>query len=236
MRVTGRSGQTARSRVPPGVDPAEAAALVVSWVTAHQLLHRDARVQRGERVLIHGASGAVGQALLTLGRLAGLLMWGTARAEHAELVRSLGATPIDVVGDEARAFGPGRFDAVFDGVGARGFATSWSQVKLGGMLSAYGLSSGVQSEASRLAVGWWLLRLRLWNLLPNTKVARFYSVIAQRRRHRDWYRADLEALLQLLASGAIRPRIAERIGLDGVAEAHRRLEAGGVGGRIVLCP
>ena len=55
-----------------GVDTAEAAALVLSWTTAYQLLHRAARVQRGQRVLVHGAAGAVGQALVVLGRTAGL--------------------------------------------------------------------------------------------------------------------------------------------------------------------
>ena len=67
------------TRVPAGLDPAEAAALILSWTTAYQLLHRAARVQRGQRVLVHGAAGAVGQALLVLGRLAGLELWGTAR-------------------------------------------------------------------------------------------------------------------------------------------------------------
>jgi NADPH:quinone reductase-like Zn-dependent oxidoreductase len=60
------------ARVPVGVDAAEAATLILSWTTAYQLLHRAARVQRGQRVLVHGAAGAVGQALLILGRLADL--------------------------------------------------------------------------------------------------------------------------------------------------------------------
>ncbi len=59
------------ARVPAGVDPAEAAALILSWTTGYQLLHRAARVQRGQRVLVQGAAGAVGQALLVLGRRAG---------------------------------------------------------------------------------------------------------------------------------------------------------------------
>src|SRR5215468_2603392 len=83
------------TRVPTGVDATEAAALILSWTTAHQLLHRVAYVRRGQRALVHGAAGGVGQALLVLGRLAGLELWGTARAEHATLVRELGATPID---------------------------------------------------------------------------------------------------------------------------------------------
>jgi len=58
------------TRVPAGLDAAEAATLILSWTTAYQLLHRAARVQRGQRVLVHGAAGAVGQALLALGRLA----------------------------------------------------------------------------------------------------------------------------------------------------------------------
>ena len=83
------------TRVPAGVDAAEAATLILSWTTAYQLLHRAAQVQRGQRVLVHGAAGAVGQALLVLGRMAGLELWGTARGEHAALVRELGAAPID---------------------------------------------------------------------------------------------------------------------------------------------
>ena len=64
------------ARVPAGVDAAEAAALILSWTTAYQLLHRAARVQRGQRVLVQGAAGALGQALLVLGRLAGVELWG----------------------------------------------------------------------------------------------------------------------------------------------------------------
>jgi NADPH:quinone reductase-like Zn-dependent oxidoreductase len=83
------------ARVPAGLDAAEAATLILSWTTAYQLLHHEARVQRGQRVLVHGAAGAVGQGLLALGRLTGLELWGTARGEHAALIRELGATPID---------------------------------------------------------------------------------------------------------------------------------------------
>src|SRR5262245_64241388 len=83
------------ARVPTGVDAAEAAAVILSWTTAYQLLHRAAHVQRGDRVLVQGAAGAVGQALRVLGGMSGLEVWGTARGEHRPLVRGLGATPID---------------------------------------------------------------------------------------------------------------------------------------------
>src|SRR5512145_3123796 len=75
------------TRVPAGVDAAEAAALILSWTTAYQLLHRAAHVQRGQRALVQGAAGAVGQALLVLGKMAGLELWGTGRGAHGALIR-----------------------------------------------------------------------------------------------------------------------------------------------------
>src|SRR5262249_19863492 len=117
--------------VPPGVDAAEAAALILSWTTAYQLLHRAARVQPGQRVLVHGAAGAVGQALLVLGRLAGLELWGTARGAHAALVRELGATPIDYQREDFTRVLPGGFDVVFDGIGEDRYRRSFAALKRG---------------------------------------------------------------------------------------------------------
>jgi NADPH:quinone reductase len=107
------------ARVPAGVDAAEAATLILSWTTAYQLLHRAARVQRGQRVLVHGAAGAVGQALLVLGKLAGLELWGTARGEHLALVRELGATPIDYQREDFTRVLPDGFDIIVDGANRR---------------------------------------------------------------------------------------------------------------------
>ena len=68
---------------------------MLSYVTAYQMLHRIAKVKRGQKILVHGAGGAVGTALLELGRLLDLEMYGTASKSKHELVKSLGATPID---------------------------------------------------------------------------------------------------------------------------------------------
>ncbi len=54
--------------------------------------------------------------------------------------------------------------------------------------------------------------------------------------HPAWFREDLERLFGLLETRAIQPRIAERISFDKVAEAHRRLERGGLDGKLVLYP
>ncbi|HSC17953.1 MAG TPA: medium chain dehydrogenase/reductase family protein [Rhizomicrobium sp.] len=224
------------ARVPPGVDPAEAATLILSWTTAYQLLHRAARVQSGQRVLVHGAAGAVGQALLTLGKFAGLQLWGTARTEDAALVRQLGATPIDYQREDFTQVVPGGFDVIFDGVGEDGYRRSLSALSPGGLLCAIGYSAGAQARQGMLAVLISIARLYLWRWLPGGKRARFYSINAMRARHPAWFREDLEQLFQKLADGTIRPLVAERITFDQVAEAHRRLEAGGLHGKLVLCP
>ncbi|WP_141342818.1 medium chain dehydrogenase/reductase family protein [Bradyrhizobium sp. USDA 3458] len=229
-----RAGDVAR--VPVDVDAAEAAALILSWTTAHQLLHRAARVRRGQRVLVHGAAGAVGQALLVLGRQTGLELWGTVRCEHMTLVQDLGATAIDYQHEDFTRIVPGGFDVIVDGVGEDGYRRSYAALKPGGLLCAIGFSASVQAQRRMLPILMEIARLYLWRLLPGGKRARFYSVNAMRARHPAWFKEDLEQLLGLLATGAIRPRIAERISFEEVADAHRRLEAGGLEGKLVLCP
>jgi NADPH2:quinone reductase len=82
----------------------------------------------------------------------------------------------------------------------------------------------------------WLVRVYVWRRLLGGKRLRLYSINLMRARHPAWFREDLERLFDMLAAGAIRPRVAERISFDEVAEAHRRLEAGGLEGKLVLCP
>jgi len=228
------------TRVPADLDAAEAATLILSWTTAYQLLYRAARVQRGQHVLVQGAAGAVGQALLSLGKLAGLELWGTARREHAALIRELGATPIDYQREDFTRVLPGGFDVVFDGIGEDDYRRSFAALKRGGLLCAFGYTAGVQPQRRLLAILVWSARVYLWRLLlswlPGGKRFRVYSINAMRALHPAWFREDLERLFGLLAARAIRPRIAERISFDEVAEAHRRIEAGGLDGKLVLCP
>jgi NADPH:quinone reductase-like Zn-dependent oxidoreductase len=224
------------TRVPPDIDAAEASTLILSWMTAYQLLHRAARVQAGQRVLVHGAAGAVGQALLVLGRQAGVEVWGAARGEHMALVRELGATPIDYGREDFTRVVPGGFDVVFDGIGEDGYRRSFAALKPGGLLLAIGFSASVQARQGMRAILMSIARMYLWRFLPGGKRARFYSINAMRVRRPGWFKQDLARLFELLATHAIRPRIAERISFDAVADAHRRIEAGGLEGKLVLCP
>jgi NADPH:quinone reductase-like Zn-dependent oxidoreductase len=224
------------TRVPAGLDAAEAAALILSWTTAYQLLHRAARVQRGQCVLVHGAAGAVGQALLALGKLAGLKLWGAARGEHAALIREFGVAHIDYRREDFTRVLPGGFDVIFDGIGEDGYRRSFAALKRGGLLCAYGYSAGVQARRRMFTLLIWIVRLYLSRCLPGGKRAFFYSINLMRAQHPGWFREDLERLFGLLATRVIRPRVAGRISLDEIAEAHRRVEAGGLEGKLVLCP
>ena len=98
----------------------------------------------------------------------------------------------------------------------------------------------MQAQRRLLTILMWIGRVYLWrrllSWLPGGKRLRVYSINAMRARHPAWFQEDLEQLLGLLATGVIRPRVAERISFAEVAEAHRRLEAGGLQGKLVLCP
>ena len=168
--------------------------------------------------------------------MAGLELWGTARGEHAAMVRELGATPIDYQREDFTRVLPGGFDVVFDGIGEDGYRRSFEALGRRGLLCAYGYSAGVKARRRMPAILTWIARLYLWSWSSGGKRARFYSINVMRARHPAWFREDLERLFGLLAARAIQPRVAERISFDEVADAHRRLEAGGLEGKLVLCP
>ena len=229
-----KAGQVAI--VDAALDPAEATTLVLSWMTAYQLLHRDARVRKGQKLLVIGAAGAVGQALVLLGKLAGCELWGAARARHADLVRALGAIHVDSDQADFRQVLPEGFDVVFDGIGEQGFSRTWRAVGPNGHLAAFGVSAGIQRNVSMALVGFWFMKLWWWNTFSGGRSTSFFSITSVRKKHPDWFVVDLGQLFGMLKRGEIKPRVAERIALDAVADAHSRIERGGLEGKIVLIP
>jgi NADPH:quinone reductase len=227
--------------VPAAVDPAEAVSLVLSYVTAYQMLHRVAHVRQGERILAHGAAGGVGTAILELGGLAGLTMYGTASKPKHDIVSRLGATPIDYRTEDfvariAALTGDG-VDAAFDPMGSAHLRLSAQAVRKGGTIVAYGFyETANRGGGVLLDVLSQYLRLALWSLPPNRKRGAFYDLRTLKKKHPDWFREDLATLLDLLAAGKLRPVIAARLPLDEVVRAHQQLERGGVQGKLVLIP
>jgi len=220
--------------VPPGVDPAEAVCLVVNYLTAHMAMHTSAKVGSGERVLVHGAAGGVGSALLQLGKLAGLEMYGTASKYNHELVSALGATPIDYRSEDfverIRALTGVGVDVVFDPIGgARQVWRSNRALRKGGRLVWFGMAATKKGGLKVIPLT--LLTVFLLKLIPDGKQAPLAPDLS---KDNAWYRATLTELLDLLAAGQIKPLVAERIPLAEAARAHELLERGGYGGKVVL--
>jgi NADPH2:quinone reductase len=234
--------------VPAALDAAEAVSLGLNYVTAYQMLHRSAKVRAGQRVLIHGAAGGVGTALLQLGRLAGLEMYGTCSSRSAPAVSDLGGVPIDYqhqdfVEEIHRLIGNG-VDVVFDGIGGAHIWRSRNALCPGGRVVAYGLTGSL--SGGRLASGRSGGRHRFreiaifgryiagsW-LLPGRKRVVPYSIQTLKRLRPALFRQDLIALLDLLQQQKIKPLIAQRFPLAEAKQAHELLGKGGVTGKIVL--
>jgi NADPH2:quinone reductase len=209
--------------LPPGVDAAQAVSLVLNYITAYQMLHRASKVRAGQRVLIHGASGGVGSALLELGRLAGLEMYGTCSSRGAAVVSNLGGLPIDYqnqdfVKEIRRRTGEG-VDVVFDSLGGTHIWRSRKALRPGGKVVAYGLTASLRG--GRLASGRSGGRHRFralaifgvyivagW-LFPGRKRVGPYSIQWLKRRKPAWFREDLAALLGLLEQKKIAPLISQ---------------------------
>ncbi|MGI9595185.1 MAG: medium chain dehydrogenase/reductase family protein [Acidimicrobiales bacterium] len=224
--------------VPDGVDPAEAVCVVINYLTAHQHLHDIGKVRRGERILVHGAAGGVGSAVLQLGKLAGLEMFGTAARDQHDLVSSLGATPIDYQTEDfvarIRALTGDGVDVVIDPIGgAKHLWRSYRILRQGGRLVWLG-SAAVDQQGLRVAPFSMAMSFLL-RLVPDGKrVPRCPTMDKHAQAHPDWYHKTLTELLDALATHELEPVIAQRVPLAEAAKAHELLERGGHTGKVVL--
>jgi NADPH:quinone reductase-like Zn-dependent oxidoreductase len=224
--------------VPAGVDPAEAVCLMVNYLTADLAMHHTAKVQSGERVLVHGAAGGVGTALLHLGKLAGLEMYGTASKHNHELVSTLGATAIDYRNEDfvkrIRGLTGDGVDAVFDPIGgARQVWRSYQALHKGGRLVWFGMAA-TKKKGLRV-IPFTLFMQALLALIPDGKQAPLMPDLGTFSKDQpDWYRQTLAELLDSLAERRIKPVVAERIPLLEASLAHELLERGGHAGKVVL--
>ena len=135
--------------IPDGVSDRDAAAVILNYVTAWQMIHRVAKVQAGQTALVTGAAGGVGTAALQLLRLAGVKTYGAASAAKHDTLRSLGATPIDYRAGPldrlTRALEPKGVDYVFDAIGGANIGPCIGALRRGGTLVGFGFmgASGI---------------------------------------------------------------------------------------------
>jgi NADPH2:quinone reductase len=237
-------------RIPDGLDPAEAVSLVLNYITAFQMLHHSADAKAGQCVLIHGASGGVGTALLQLGRLLGLTMYGTCSSKSAQTVTDLGGTPVDYhredLDQEVLRLSGGGVDAVFDPFGGAHMWRSRAVLRNGGRVVAYGNTTSLREEglgAKRRGrrnpfhgIPIFGLYIAGGLLLPGRKRIVPYSIQWLKRLKPAQFRQDLSTLLDLLCRQQLKPIVAARLPLSDARRAHELLSKGGVIGKIVLIP
>lgn len=230
--------------VPKNLDPAEVVSLVLPYMTAYQLLHRVAQVKSGDTVLVHGAAGRVGTAVLELGALAGVGLYGTASTRDLAAVEQLGAVAIDYRNEDflARVHDlPGKgVDVVLDGLGGAMAVRSFRALRAGGRLVVFGYSSALtQGRRSRWAWIKWNAQtggVLLRGVLSPGRQVKSYRIDKLRNRHPEWFREDFLALLELLGRREIHPVVAERLPLSEVRRAHELLDNSAATGKLVLVP
>jgi len=250
--------------VPEDLDPADVVSLVLTYMTAYQLLHRTAKVQQRETVLVHGAAGRVGTAVLELGAVAGLGMFGTCSARDRAAVERLGATAIDYQTEDFLARVrelPGKgVDVVLDGLGGALSLRSFRALRPGGRLIVFGhyatLSHGRKSWRGWME--WYTATgsVALWGLLSPRRRVFAYRIQKLRDRHQwlpvagghralpvgggprnpDQFREDFNVLLELLRADKIHPVVAECLPLSDARRAHELLEQSASVGKLVLVP
>ena len=223
--------------VPMSVDAGLVAAVILNYVTAHQMLHRIAKVSEGERVLFHGASGGVGTALLELGKLAKLEMYGTASLAKHPIVSQFGAVPIDYRNEDfvdvLRRRAPGGMDAVFDPIGGQNYERSFQILSKDGRFVGYGYTSILeQGDPNDWTRDWKSLAERQTTESGNPVY--LYSITSLKKERLDWFREDVQFLLSLLEEGKINPLISHRIPLREAAQAHELLGKSLAVGKVVL--
>jgi len=216
---------------PDGLDDAEAAAFFVTYQTGWFGLHRRARLAAGETLLVHAAAGGVGSGAVQLGKAAGARVIGVTGGERkAEAARALGADVVidrntqdfvEVVKEVTEGRGA---DVIYDPVGGDTYARSTKCVAFEGRILVIGFAGGqIQSAALNHA------------LVKNYSIVGLHWGLYQ-SKNPQLIRYCHAELTTMVADGAIRPLVGERLGLDEVPAGLQRLADGGTVGRVVFVP
>lgn len=229
-------------RTPDSISDAEAAAIPVNYLTAHQMLHRVCAVRRGEVVLVHGVAGGVGTAVRQLCDIVGARVIGTASPQKHDRLREVGVVPIasdesDLVG-RVREITNGRgVDIALDPIGGRSFRTSYELLAPGGRLCCFGVSAMAPGRRKNLFAALRSLA-RMPRFGPIGLMNDNRSVAGVNLGHL-WDETEMlvpqfEAIMNHAAAGRIRPIVDGTYTLDRAADAHERLQSRQSVGKVLL--
>lgn len=237
--------------VPETLDATRAEPLILSYLTAYQALFREAEVTKGAKVLVYGASGAVGLAALDLCRTFGLRAVGVASGRRRAVVMEAGAefvahdSPDAAAQLDGLARERGGFDAILDTARSEPLSVVLRRLSPNGRFVALGFSAAFRGAGGNVAglagllgkvkLGIEFVRIKSMAAKSRTsKRVSFYDVSGRRAAFPERFREDLVILFNLLADGRIAPRVQRVFTIEEAREAHRLIEAGQVEGRLVL--
>jgi NADPH2:quinone reductase len=219
--------------VPDDVSDRDAAAVILNYVTAWQMIHRVAKVRSGQTALVTGASGGVGTAALQLLRLAEVKTYGAASVAKHNTVRSLGATPIDYrsgrIDRLVRALEPSGVDYAFDAIGGANISPCIGALRRGGTLVAYGFIGA----PGMLSQGAMFVNIFVGAPLRGRR-GKFYGITMLYRKDTRPLREDLPKIFALVAEKKIDPMVSHTFPLVEARRALELLAGGSVEGKIVL--
>jgi NADPH2:quinone reductase len=218
-------------RLPEGVGPREAAAVMLQGMTAHYLVHGAYRLQRGDTCLIHAAAGGVGLLLCQMARRIGARVIGTVSTDaKAALARAAGADEIvfytrESLVERVKALTGGRgVQVVYDSVGRATFDAGLDCLAPRGTMVLFGQSSGPVPPFD----------LQVLNRKGSLFVTR--PTLGHYTATREELLMRANAVLAAVADGSLRVRIDRELPLDQAAEAHRLLESRATSGKLLLVP
>lgn len=219
--------------VPDTLDSAEAEALVLSGISAYQSLTRVKSVLPGSRVLITGASGAVGHLAVQIANNLGFRVFGAASKGKAEFINELGGSHLDYL--ELSSFSGENFDLIIELANKRPVSEMRKLLKPTGTLVFLGMRSQFEFGGNATSQRWRLMKGFAQALVGGIRFSRksvLYNITGRKVKNPEDYRKDLTLLFSLLEEKKIRPVIVERIPLDEIARGHRKLEEERVYGRL----
>jgi NADPH:quinone reductase-like Zn-dependent oxidoreductase len=199
--------------LPDGMSYDEAAAIPFGGQSALTILRDRGRVKAGDKVLVNGAAGSVGSAVVQLAKHFGAEVTAVCSAANLDLVRSIGADKaIDYAQDDPIGTGE-TYDIIFDAVGALPIFKARRALKQDGrlLLAVAGLPQ--------------ILQALLASAMSRRKVIAAIAIYKEK---------DLRFLAELAAAGSFRPVVGRRYPLDQIAEAHRYADTGHKRGNVVI--
>jgi NADPH:quinone reductase-like Zn-dependent oxidoreductase len=204
---------------------AQLAAVPQVYVTAWSALHRNLNLRPGQRLLVRGATSAVGQAAVQLGVLASATVVATTRRpERTAALREIGAAEV-FIDDGLLAERVGPVDAVVDLVGNSALRDSLRCVRAGGRLVQVGFLGGLAPiEAFNPLVD-----------LPTGVHLSFYaSAFVLGTADYPLSEIPLKEIYDRVASGQLKAAPVRTFGVDEIVTAHRLMESGDAGGKLVV--